>query len=148
MQHTEFAIDMLLERLQTRALQDRTPKKYAGPMFEAWETIQQYRSEISALKAENETLKAQVSASSADSSPMNEPIQESSIAPEVEAWIRLMNPAVPIKDSLADRSCPNCDAYISWDALNDPIRDAPHHCKNCGQAFDWSKEPKYNDLLI
>lgn len=46
-------------------------------------------------------------------------------------------PRKPVKESLADRACPACDAYISFDALNDNIEDAPKFCKNCGQAFDW-----------
>ena len=47
-------------------------------------------------------------------------------------------PQKPIHDSLADRSCPVCDAYIPFDALNDRIADAPKFCKECGQALDWS----------
>lgn len=46
-------------------------------------------------------------------------------------------PQKPIRESLADRSCPVCDAYIPFDALNDNIEDAPKFCKNCGQALDW-----------
>ena len=46
-------------------------------------------------------------------------------------------PKKPIRDSLADRSCPICCAYIPYDALNDDISDAPNFCKNCGQALDW-----------
>ena len=46
-------------------------------------------------------------------------------------------PQKPNHDSLADRSCPACDAYILFDALNDDIVDAPKHCKCCGQALDW-----------
>lgn len=47
-------------------------------------------------------------------------------------------PQKPIHDSLADRACPVCDAYIPFDALNDRIEDAPKFCKECGQALDWS----------
>lgn len=47
-------------------------------------------------------------------------------------------PKKPNDESLADRSCPACDAYIPFDALNDNIEDAPNFCKNCGQALDWS----------
>ena len=46
-------------------------------------------------------------------------------------------PQKPIRDSLADRACPSCDAYIPFDALNDRIDDAPLFCKHCGQALDW-----------
>ena len=46
-------------------------------------------------------------------------------------------PKKPIRDSLADRACPSCDAYIPFDALNDDIADAPKFCKECGQALDW-----------
>ena len=46
-------------------------------------------------------------------------------------------PKAPIKDSLADRACPACDAYILFDALNDKPSDAPGFCKHCGQALKW-----------
>jgi hypothetical protein len=46
-------------------------------------------------------------------------------------------PQKPIRDSLADRACPACDAYIPFDALNDRLSDAPNFCKHCGQALDW-----------
>ena len=46
----------------------------------------------------------------------------------------------PIKDKLAERSCPRCFAYIPFDALNDPISYAPKFCNQCGQAFDWQEE--------
>lgn len=55
----------------------------------------------------------------------------------VDALEKLI-PRKPICESLADRSCPACDAYIPFDALNDNIEDAPKYCKNCGQALDWS----------
>lgn len=55
-------------------------------------------------------------------------------------------PKHPIHDSLADRACPNCDAYISWDALNEPVNQAPMYCKACGQSFDWSQERGYDPL--
>lgn len=48
-------------------------------------------------------------------------------------------PQKPIRESLADRACPACDAYIPFDALNDDIADAPNFCKNCGQALDWEE---------
>lgn len=49
-------------------------------------------------------------------------------------------PQKPIRDSLADRACPVCDAYIPFDALNDDIAYAPKFCKHCGQALDWGKD--------
>lgn len=55
-------------------------------------------------------------------------------------------PKAPERESLADRNCPVCGAGIHWDALNDPIKDAPAFCCHCGQRFDWSKEPKFNDV--
>ena len=51
--------------------------------------------------------------------------------------IKKLLPQKLIRDSLADRSCPVCDAYIPFDALNDDIADAPKFCKCCGQALDW-----------
>lgn len=47
-------------------------------------------------------------------------------------------PTKPQKDSLADWDCPYCGAYLPFDALNDPIDDAPRFCKQCGQSIDWS----------
>lgn len=52
-------------------------------------------------------------------------------------------PKAPTKDSLADRGCPSCGEYISWDALNDPLEYAPQFCKHCGQALDWSQEKRH-----
>ena len=49
-------------------------------------------------------------------------------------------PKKPIRDSLADRACPACYAYIPFDALNDDIADAPKFCKECGQALDWGTD--------
>lgn len=45
----------------------------------------------------------------------------------------------PIRESLADRSCPVCEAYITFDALNENIEDAPYYCKHCGQALEWEE---------
>lgn len=56
-----------------------------------------------------------------------------------------LRPRRPVKDSLADRGCPHCNAYINWDALNEPVKDAPKFCKNCGQEFDWSGEKGYEE---
>lgn len=48
-------------------------------------------------------------------------------------------PKKPIRESLADRSCPVCEAYITFDALNENIEDAPYYCKHCGQALEWEE---------
>ena len=58
---------------------------------------------------------------------------------EFQTWgpLRAMREAA---ESLADRGCPSCGEYISWDALNDPLEYAPSFCKHCGQALDWSRE--------
>ena len=53
--------------------------------------------------------------------------------------IQKRTPKKPIRESLADRACPNCDAYIPFDALNDDIADAPKFCKDCGQSLDWEE---------
>lgn len=62
MVYSDFSIDMLKERLLTKSMQDRTPKKYAGDMFEAYEVIRQLQREIKKLKKEqnNEKEVAQV----------------------------------------------------------------------------------------
>lgn len=57
-------------------------------------------------------------------------------------------PLRPIKDSLADRGCPICNAYIPFDALNDRIEDAPPFCKMCGQALDWSEEAARRRVVL
>ena len=44
----------------------------------------------------------------------------------------------PFDESKQDKLCPKCGAYISFDALNQPIEEAPNYCRNCGQKFDWS----------
>lgn len=59
MKYSEFSIQSLRERLIQKALLDRTPKKYAGDMFEAAEVIQQLQAEILTLKREIEKLKEQ-----------------------------------------------------------------------------------------
>ena len=51
MVHSEFGIQLLTERLITKALSDRTPRKYATDMFEAAEVIKQLQKEIKTLKA-------------------------------------------------------------------------------------------------
>lgn len=55
-------------------------------------------------------------------------------------------PVPPTKDSLADRGCPNCNAYINWDGLNTPVKDAPRFCRHCGQKFRWDQEKGYDPL--
>lgn len=49
-------------------------------------------------------------------------------------------PSRPHKESLADRLCGACGAYIPWDALNDPVSRAPKYCLECGREIDWSEE--------
>lgn len=43
----------------------------------------------------------------------------------------------PFRESLADRLCPVCGAYIKFDALNEKVEEAPEYCSNCGQKIDW-----------
>lgn len=45
MKYSEFAIQQLKERLLELSMKDSTPKKYAGPMFEAYEVIRQLQKE-------------------------------------------------------------------------------------------------------
>ena len=60
---------------------------------------------------------------------------------EIKELAAYRTPVKPVRDSLSERGCPRCCAYIPFDALNDDVnRDAPRFCKNCGQAFDWSGE--------
>lgn len=54
MKHTEDGIQFLKERLVQKALHNRTPKKYAGDMYEAAEVIQQLQAEIQKLQKELE----------------------------------------------------------------------------------------------
>ena len=51
MVHSDFSIQLLTERLLTKALNDRTPRKYATDMFEAAEVIKQLQKEIKTLKS-------------------------------------------------------------------------------------------------
>ena len=46
MKYSDFAIDLLVERLIDKSMKDRTPKKYACDMFEAAEVIRQLRMQI------------------------------------------------------------------------------------------------------
>ena len=48
------------------------------------------------------------------------------------------NAVKPFDESKQDKLCPKCGAGIIFDALNDPIEEAPKYCRNCGQKFDWS----------
>lgn len=66
----------------------------------------------------------------------------------IQQLIRRDAPAVPYAESLADRNCPVCGAGIHWDALNDPMKEAPKFCSNCGQRFDWRTEKRYSELFI
>ena len=113
--HSDFAIENHLERLQTQFIKKSTPNKVGGYMLESYEIIRQLQKENASLKAENSTLKD---------------------------W---RTGKVPVTESLADRNCPTCGADIPWDALNDSISDAPRFCQHCGQAFDWTKEPKFKE---
>ena len=54
MVYSDFSIDLLKDRLLTKAMHDRTPKKYAGDMFEAYEVICQLQREIKKLRAEQQ----------------------------------------------------------------------------------------------
>lgn len=119
MKHTEFSIQMHIDRLSEVMQKKSCPLKYGGIMLESMEIIQQLRKERDAAKAQlPENMKTLISRDTA---------------------------AVPEKESLADRNCPACGAGISWDALNDPMREAPAFCNRCGQRFDWSKESKYEE---
>lgn len=65
--------------------------------------------------------------------------------------VEKQNPKKPFKESLADRFCVCCGAYINFDALNGKIEHAPKYCHECGQKIDWSDErnrnERKNDLL-
>lgn len=49
-------------------------------------------------------------------------------------------PKKPLHESLADRFCPVCGAYINFDALNESAEEAPEFCSGCGQALDWGDD--------
>lgn len=55
-----------------------------------------------------------------------------------EALSRQYNGIKPFAENKQDYICPVCRAGINFDALNGFIEDAPKHCLNCGQRFDWS----------
>lgn len=54
MKHTEFAMDMLEQRLQTAAFEGRTPRRLAELLLEAAETIRQLRRENAAGAGDDE----------------------------------------------------------------------------------------------
>lgn len=142
MKYSELTISYLLDDLQSKAFNKKTPKKYSVPMFEAWEVIQLLQKKIAALKGESSQQEESSSCAHAETCTTVQ------LTAEEAAWLERMKPLAPIRDSLADRGCPNCNAYISWDALNDPITEAPSHCKCCGQTFDWNNEPTYDSQFV
>lgn len=117
MVHSEFAITLHLEKLTEMISKKSLSNKVAGYMLNSLEIIRQLQKENASLKAGIEDLKA----------------------------VRYGKP--PVAESLADRNCPVCGSGIPWDALNDSIEDAPRFCQHCGQAFDWSQEAKYTELI-
>ena len=50
MEHTEFRIEQVKERLTELALKDSTPRKYAGLMLEAYEIIKQREKELAKVR--------------------------------------------------------------------------------------------------
>lgn len=54
MKHTEFAMDMLEQRLMLAAFENRTPRRLAGMLLEAAETIKQLRRERAEAKRDDE----------------------------------------------------------------------------------------------
>jgi hypothetical protein len=58
MEHTEFRISQVKERLVELALKDGTPKKYAGVMFEAFEIIKQREKALAEATEKLERLNA------------------------------------------------------------------------------------------
>lgn len=154
MKHSDFSIRNVLDRLMEKSMKDSTPKKYAGVMFEAAEVIRQLMAEVKAVRnfdgsQIDETI-TKLGSMASDRTLHCKYRALAGNAQKVMAQLRYQLavanaqiPVVPHKDSLADRSCPNCDAYINWDALNDSGKDLPKFCSNCGAEFDWSKEPKY-----
>lgn len=90
------------------------------------EEINKLDTQRKAMAALADSYKAEIS----DLSVLNKPAIMNALRKQI--------PQKPIRDSLADRACPVCDAYIPFDALNDRIEDAPKFCKECGQALDWS----------
>lgn len=58
MEHTEFSIEQVKERLAELAMKDSTPMKYAGVMFEAYEIIKQREKELAKATEKLERLNA------------------------------------------------------------------------------------------
>lgn len=58
MEHTEFRIEQVKERLAELALKDSTPRKYAGLMLEAYEIIKQREKELEKATEKLERLNA------------------------------------------------------------------------------------------
>lgn len=66
-------------------------------------------------------------------------IEEIKIAIKAMEEIDKFIPKRPLHSILNDnvRSCPTCGVYISFDALNQSIKEAPEYCSACGQKFLW-----------
>ena len=56
----------------------------------------------------------------------------------IQEHLKKETPAKPLNESRQDKFCPVCGAYLSFDALNEPIEEAPNYCSSCGQRIDWS----------
>ena len=52
MVYSDFSIEQLKQRLFLKAMNNSTPKKYAGDMLEAAEVIQQLQARIKTLEAD------------------------------------------------------------------------------------------------
>ena len=52
-------------------------------------------------------------------------------------------PKKPFRESLADYLCPSCRGYLPYDALNQPIKEAPEFCSCCGQHIYWDKPEEW-----
>lgn len=57
----------------------------------------------------------------------------------IEEYFLKETPAKPLNESRQDKLCPMCGAYLVYDALNQPVEEAPNYCSNCGQKLDWSE---------
>ena len=58
----------------------------------------------------------------------------------LQSLVEKETPKKPFDESLADKLCPTCRAYINFDALNDSMENAPNYCPNCGQHINWEEE--------
>ena len=54
MVYSDFSIEQLKQRLFLKAVNNSTPKKYAGDMLEAAEVIQQLQARIKKLEADQD----------------------------------------------------------------------------------------------